>query len=561
MATLEQPMDQVDDDSWAGHPHRWSALAVIVVCLIVVSLDNTILNVALKTIQQDLNASQADMQWIVNAYTLMFAGLMFTFGLLGDRFGRRPVLLAGLAVFGTGSALSAWTSTPAQLIATRALMGVGAATILPSTLSIITNLFPTRQRARAIGVWSAAAGVGLAIGPVAGGYLLENWWWGSVFLVNVPFVVVGLITIRMLVPDSRDPRPGRIDPAGVALSMVGIVAFVFGIVRAGDKADWTSAEALAPLVGGVLLLIVFALVERRSDHPSLDVTLFRRPQFSAASVAVTLVFFALMGLAFVLAFYLQAVRGASPLRAGVLILPAALGIAAASTVAPKLAAMVGTRFTVATGLALSAGGFAAFGWVGRQTPAAAYEWAVLAVGLGVGLALAPATESVMSAVPRDKAGAGSAINSTMRLVGGALGVAVLGALLSTYYRDRLGSAADVLPAQYRDAASGSISGTLTAVSNAAADGHRAVAAGKLPPEAAAHAQAALLDLVNRADDAFVSAMHIAVLCGAGISLLGVLVALIWLPGRRSEAANRAAGRYTRDPAGTPSMVGGRGPSA
>ncbi len=521
-----------------GDPRRWSVLTVMVVCLVVVSLDNTILNVALKTIQQDLGASQGDMQWAVNAYTLVFAGLTFTFGLLADRYGRRPVLLLGMAVFGGGSALSAWAATPGQLIATRALMGIGAATIFPATLSIITNVFPTGERAKAIGLWSASAGVGVAIGPVTGGYLLEHWWWGSVFLVNVPFVVLGVIAIATLVPNSRDPEPGRIDPLGVALSTVGIIALVYGIIRAGDTADWTRPDVLGPLAGGVALLASFAVVERRSDHPALDITLFRQRTFSAAAVSVTLVFFSLMGLAFVLTYYLQAVRGASPLRAGVLLLPAAFGIAAGSAVAPRLARPLGIKLVVTGGMLLAAAGFTAYLWVGRSTPTWAYELPILAVGTGIGLALAPATESVMSAVPRATAGAGAAVNSTMRLVGAALGVAVLGALLAASYRTQLGDAADVLPQQYRGAASGSIAGTLTAVEQATAEGRQAVGQGRLSPQEALRLRAGLVRLVDAADDAFVDAMHVTTACGAAVSVLGALVALIWLPGRPRRAGDR-----------------------
>ena len=545
----EDGADATAAGSWPGHPRRWASLVVMMVCLVVVSLDNTILNVALKTIQADLDASQADMQWAVNAYTLVFAGLMFTFGLLGDRFGRKSVLLGGLALFGLASALAARTSTPVELIGARALMGVGAATILPSTLSIITNVFSDAQRAKAIGLWSASGGVGIAIGPLAGGYLLEHWWWGSIFLVNVPFVAIGLVSILVVVPDSRDPRPGRVDPLGVALSTAGIITLVYGVIRAGDQSDWIRWDVLGPLLGGIALLAGFVIVERRIDHPSLDVTLFRRAKFSAASVSVALVFFALMGLAFVLTYYLQAVRDASPLRAGVLILPAALGIAAGAPAAARLARPLGTKAVVATGMLLTSGGFIASAWTGRYTPTWRYESAIFAVGLGVGAALAPSTESVMSAVPRDRAGAGAAINSTMRLIGASLGVAVLGALLSSSYRTHLGGDVNVLPAGYHDEAAGSIGGTLSAVTRVASGARDAALRGQLTPAAGQQLQLELGHLLDRADDAFVAAMHVAVLCGAAVSLLGALVALLWLPGRPDRADDEAAG--SDDPQGDP----------
>ena len=515
----------------AVHPRRWTALAVMMLCLVVISLDNTILNVALRTIQQDLHASGADMQWAVNSYTLAFAALMFTFGLLGDRFGRRRVLLGGLALFAVGSALSAWTSSPEQLITTRTIMGVGAATIMPTTLSIITTIFPASERPRAIGLWSAAIGVGIAIGPVAGGYLLEHWWWGSVFLVNVPFVAAGLAAIVLVVPESRDPSPGRIDAGGVLLSTAGIVAVIYGIIRAGDTASWLAGDVLGPIVAGVALLAAFVAVERRSDHPALDVRLFTNRPFSAASGSVALVFFALMGLAFVLSYYLQVVREASPLRAGLLLLPAAIGIAAGAATAPALTRRAGARTVVPGGMLLSAAGFAASLVIGRTTPTWYYETCILAVGLGVGTALAPSTEVVMAQLPADRPGAGAAVNGTLRLVGAALGVAVLGALLSGTYRGRMAGAVGVLPAGSRDAAAGSIGATATAVQQVADGARRAAAAGQLSPAQGAQLRAALTGLVDRADDAFVVAMHQAVACGAVVSLVGALIAVRWLPGR------------------------------
>jgi EmrB/QacA subfamily drug resistance transporter len=497
-------------------------LAISVICLVVVWMDSTILNVALKTIQQGLGASQADMQWAINSYTLVFAGLTFSFGLVADRYGRKPILLAGLAVFGVGSALSAWAGTPIQLIITRGVMGIGSATIFPITLSIIINVFPARERPKAIGVWSAAAGVGAAIGPLAGGYLLERWWWGSVFLVNVPFVAACVLAITLVVPDSRDPNPGRIDVLGVALSVLGIVAVVYGIIHAGDKADWSRPDVLGPLLGGLLVLAIFVIVERRSDHPALDVTLFRRGAFTAGATSVGLVFFGLVGLSFVLSYYLQGVRGDSPLRAGVMLLPGAVGIILGSAVAPLLARSASVRLVTAAGMVLVAAAEIACLWVGRYTAAWVYEPLILAVGLGTGLALTSPTESMMSVVPRERAGEGSAVNSALRNIGGALGVAVLGALLAGSYRTQLGDGASVLPAAHREQASGSIAGTLGAV-------EKLTAAGQALP-----VRMQLTGLVGHADDAFVSAMHVASAWGAVVSLVGAVVAFIWLPGRSSR---------------------------
>lgn len=514
-----------------GHPRRWAVLAVSVVCLLMVSLDNTILNVALKTIQRDMGASQADMQWAVNSYTLTFAGLTFTFGLVADRYGRKPMLLIGLALFGLGSAMCAFADSPWQLIATRALMGVGGSTIFPATLSIITNVFSGRQRAKAIGLWSAASGFGIAIGPVTGGYLLEHWWWGSVFLVNVPVAIVGVLAMAIVVPNSKDPAPGRIDPGGVALSLIGIVALVYGIIRAGDKADWTRLDTLGPIVGGILVLVLFILVERRSDHPALDVSLFGKRAFSAAVASVTLVFFGLNGLAFVFSYYLQAVREVSPLRAGVLFLPAAFGIIVGSTGSIRLGRWFGTKAVVSTGMLLMAAGFGGYAFVGRDTATVLYELPVLATGLGMGMVLASATDAVMASVPKHRAGAGSAVNSSVRLIGASLGVAVLGSLLADRYREHLGTATSVLPPGAAKAASGSIGGTLAAIDEVARNAAKAMAAGQLTPAAAGQLRAQMVGLFDRACDAFVSAMHVTTVWGAAISAVGVLVALIWLPTR------------------------------
>ena len=304
---------------------RWMILGVLVLSLLVVVLDTSILNVALKRLSEPkptgLGATQSQLEWATNAYTLAFAGLLFTWGVLGDRVGRKRVLLAGLVAFGISSVLSAYSQTPDQLIIARALMGISGAAVLPSTLSIISNVFRPHERAKAIGIWAGAVGLALAIGPITGGILLAHFWWGSVFLVNVPIVIVALALMFVLVPDSRDPKPGRVDPIGVGLSIVGITVFVFGIVRGGDV-GWSAPEVWLTLLGGIALLGGFLAWERRAPSPILDLTLFRNRSFSAAVAVIALVFFAFMGLVFFLSFYLQAARGFSPLQIGPLAAPA-----------------------------------------------------------------------------------------------------------------------------------------------------------------------------------------------------------------------------------------------
>ncbi|WP_344648027.1 MFS transporter [Cryptosporangium japonicum] len=520
-------------DAQTVHRRRWLILGVLVVCLLVVILDNTILNVALKTIQADLGATQSQMEWAINSYTLVFAGLMFSAGVLGDRYGRRLFLLVGMVVFGLASVASAFASTPGQLIGTRALMGIGAALVQPQTLSVITNVFDPSERGRAIGIWASFSGIGIAIGPVTGGLLLEHFWWGSVFLVNVPFVLVGVVAIALVVPESKDPSPGRIDPFGVLLSIAGLSLLVYGIIHGGETTEWGSPAVLGPILGGIALVALFVFVEVRSSHPSLDVTLFRNPAFSAGAVSIGLVFFAMQGATFFLAYFWQAVRNYSPLEAGLLVVPVAVGIALAAPRSAKMAQRFGTRVVVAFGMTLVGTALGAYTFVGRDTPIWVIEIIVFALGFGMGNAMAPATEAVMSAVPRARAGAGSAVNNTVRMVGGALGVAIMGSLLSASYRSHLGDAVDVLPAAARDDAGESIGGALEA-------------AGRLVATAPSSARDALA-LVEAAKDAFVDAMHLTAVGSAVVAWLGAIVAVLFLPRRQRASSVDAAGTGPSEP--------------
>jgi EmrB/QacA subfamily drug resistance transporter len=503
------------DRTGDGHPRRWSILGVLVVSLLVVVLDNTVLNVALRTIadpQRGIGASQSELEWSINSYTLVFAGLLFTAGVLGDRFGRRLTLLIGLTVFGLSSLASAYAATPAQLIAARALMGIGAAAVMPATLSIISNVFSPRERARAIGVWAGSVGLAVAIGPVVGGLLLEHFWWGSVFLINVPIVVAGLVAVLAIVPESRDPRPARVDLLGVLLSVVGLAVLVYGVVTGGDHgfgrpASWGS------ILAGLAVLALFVAHERRVRFPSLDVSLFANPRFSAAVAAVGLVFFAAMGTMFFIVFYLQLVRGYSPLRSGLLMVPFAV---AQIVFAPRSAAMVrrfGPKAVSGVGMALVAVALASFTAVGAGTPV----WVVGALFFLQGAAMAnvmpPATESIMSTLPREKAGVGSAVGNTIRQVGGALGVAVLGSVVSAVYRSRMAEPVSALPPALREAARESVSGSY------------GVAAGLGP---------AGRTLVEAANAAYIDAMHYAALGSAVVAVLGTAVVLAWLPARSAS---------------------------
>jgi EmrB/QacA subfamily drug resistance transporter len=501
----------------AGHPRRWLILGVLVISLLVVVLDNTVLNVALRTIadpEHGLGATQSQLEWAINSYTLVFAGLLFTAGILADRLGRRITLMTGLALFGLASLISAYSDSAGQLIAARALMGLGAAAVMPATLSIIANVFDPRERGRAIGVWAGAVGLGVAIGPIVGGLLLEHFWWGSVFLINVPIAVIGVVLVAVLVPESRDPRPGRIDVLGVILSIIGLSLVTYGVIKGGED-GFGDTLAWSTLAGGVAVVTAFVLWERRVAFPSLDVRLFANKQFSASTGIIGLIFFAAMGAMFFGAFYLQLVRGYGPLASGALFLPFA---AAQMVFAPRSAAMVkrfGPKAVATTGLILVAAGLSMWLFVGETTPIWVVGAAFFVMGVGMANVMPPATEAIMATLPREKAGVGSAVSNTIRQLGGALGVAVLGAVLSSVYRDHLGNATDGLPATAADAARESISGAYGVAEKAGPAGQA---------------------LISAANDSFVTAMHYASIGSTVFALLGAVVAAVWVPGKRPAAA-------------------------
>jgi EmrB/QacA subfamily drug resistance transporter len=498
-----------------GHPRRWAILSVLVVSLLVVVLDNTVLNVALKTIQEDLDASQSQLEWSINSYTLVFAGLLFTFGLLGDRFGRKRVLLSGLALFGVSSLASAYAQSPGQLIGARAIMGIGGAAIMPVTLAIIQNIFPPQERGRAIGVWAGAVGIGIVIGPVVGGALLEHYWWGSVFLINVPIVAIGLALISAIVPETKNPAPGKVDPTGVLVSIAGLVLLVYAIIKGGELATVADAEVLVPGLAGLALLAFFVRYERRSDHPSLDVTLFRNPAVSTSVAAISLIFFAMMGALFFLTFYLQIIRGYSPLEAGLWFLPFAAGQMVFAPMSANLVKRFGIRAVTTFGLSLLTISLAAFLLMDTDSPMWYFALVGVIQGAGAGSVMPPATTAILAALPREKAGVGSAVQNTMRQVGGALGVAVLGSVLSAQYRDQITPHLSALPEQAREAAGESIGATMGAATQAG-------------PQALAQIQAP-------AFDSFIHAMHVTVTLGAFVALVAAVLAFRFMPRRAPTA--------------------------
>ena len=504
------------------HRRQWLALATLCVSLLVVSLDTTVLNVALPTLVRVLHMSSSGLEWVVDAYMVVFAGLLLTAGDLGDRLGRKRVLFAGMAVFAGGSALSAFSASTGELIAARAFMGIGGALIMPATLSILTNVFvEPRQRAKAIGIWSGTSGIGVALGPIVGGWLLEHFWWGSVFLVNVPIVGAGVLAGIWLLPESRDPDAKRVDVLGSVLSITGLGTLICSIIEAPNH-GWLSVESISAFALGAVLTASFVLWELHSDHPMLDVHFFRRARFSSATVAVALAIFALSGALFILTQYLQFVRGYTALQTGLQIAPIAIILAIASAASSFIERKTGTKAVVTMGLAVVAVGL--FG-LSRVTSTSSYDsvlLAMLVLGLGLGLAMAPSTESIMGSLPRERAGVGSATNSTVMQVGGALGVAILGSALSTKYAAHvdslLASYHHHVPAQVARAIHSSLGGALAVAHKVGG------VAGSV--------------LAHNARVGFLSGMDLALALGAAVTLLGAGVALVFLPSRAPGVSDR-----------------------
>lgn len=484
--------------------------------LLIISLDNTILNVALPSLVRDLGATTSQLQWIVDGYTLVFAGLLLTAGSLGDRFGRRGALSVGLAVFGVGSIASALAGGPTVLVLTRAVMGVGAALIMPATLSLLTNIFtdPT-ERARAIGVWAAVAGAGSAFGPLIGGFLLEHFWWGSVFLVNVPIVAVALVGGRRLLPTSRDDSAPRLDPLGATLSIAGLVVLLWGIIE-GPVKGWTDPAVLAALGLGLATVVGFVAWELRCAHPMLDVRFFRNPRFSAASGAITLVFFAMFGASFLATQYLQTVLGFSALQAGVRMMPMALTMLVVAPMSPRLVERIGTKLVVGIGLLLAAAGTSVLSQVPVEDGYPVMALGMMVMAAGMGLVMAPATESIMGSLPPAKAGVGSAMNDTTRQMGGAIGVAVLGSVLASSYRPAVEESLRELgaPETVVDVAKESIGGAV---------------------QAAAELPAALgAAVVDAARLAFVTSFHSTVLVASAALAVAAVIVFRYLPARAGD---------------------------
>ncbi len=504
-----------------GHPRRWAILGVLILALFGVSLDNTILTIALPTLARELSASAAELQWMVDAYILVFAGLLLLAGALSDRFGRRLMLLIGLALFGVGSALAPLVDSSVELIALRAFMGLGAAFMMPSTLSIIADVFPAHERPKAIAAWGSVSAIGIVAGPLLGGWLLEHFAWPSVFLVNVPFVLVGIIATVLVVPESRAPGRVPLDLVGAALSVVGLTTLVYAIIELPSR-GWSDASVVIAGLVAALSITAFVLWERRVAHPMLNVRLFRDRRFSAASLSVTLVFFALMGALFFLTQYLQGVQGLSAFETGLRFIPVALGVMLASAVSVALTVRLGARFATSLGLVVVAIGLGMLVVVGVDTPDWYIALEMFVVAAGIGLAMTPATDAIISALPAAQFGVGSAVNDTTREVGGALGIAILGSLFAGAYAASMEDVARLLPPEVAEIVTDSLAGA-AAVAEQIGGANGA-------------------QLLAIAQQAFVDAMGWTSVIGALVALGGAAIAFIWLPGtRRTVVEPRTSG--------------------
>lgn len=513
-----RPNTQSLGDTHASHPHRWRILGVLVLALLVTSIDHTIINVAMPRLVGDLGASSAQLQWIVASYTIVFAGLLLSAGSIGDRFGRRHALLAGLATFLAGSVLAASAGSTTVLIAGRCVMGVGGALIMPTTLSILVNVFgDPRERAKAIAGWTAASGAGIALGPIVGGALMRSFSWSSVFWINVPLLVASFIGALHLVPDSRDPHATRLDPIGAIMSIAAISTLVYAIIQAPER-GWTSTPSIVNFAVGAAMTVVFVGWEIRRDDPMLDMTLFRNRGFSAGSIALALLFFAMAGTVFLQAQYLQFVLEYTPLAAGFALVPAAIGMLLGTGAGAHLAEMHGGRIAVTAGTLIAASGIAvqaAFVDGGSYLPTGI---GLLLFGLGAGVAMPPATEMIMATLPPARAGVGSAVNDTVREFGGALGVAVVGSVAATSYATSMRSELDRFP-------------NLTAtdrnllVDNVGAAIHTSQ-----------HLGGQATEIATVARTAFVDSMHHSLWIAVGLAFCATVVTFTQLP---RQAANHA----------------------
>jgi EmrB/QacA subfamily drug resistance transporter len=494
-----------------GHPRRWFILGILCTCLVLIVAAVSSLNIAIPSIQDSLDASQTELQWIIDSYALVFAGLLLPAGALGDRYGRKWMLLGGLGIYGVTAVIASASDSPAQLIAMRALAGVGAALIMPATLSLLTSVFPPHERGKAIAVWAAFAGAGGAIGVLSSGFLLEHFWWGSVFFITVPIVAVAMVFVLAIVPNSKDPDGHPLDPVGSALSIIGLVSLVFAIIE-GPERGWSDPLVVVGFVLAAVGLAAFVAWERRARYPMLDPAYFRIPRFAVSAMTITVTFFVMFAMFFSLSQYFQFVRSYSPLKTGFAILPFALTMVVVAPRGPKVQQRITVRGTIALGMALVGVGAALLAFIGPDTPYVLVVGSIVLMALGAGLAMPSATTGIMASLPMSKAGVGSAVNDTTREVGGAVGIAVVGSVLASVYRAGLDDAEAMLPADSRDVARDNI--------GAAVKEGADILGGDVD------AYQRFLDIAGSAfTDGFNAGMGVS----SAMALLGALAVLLWYP--------------------------------
>ena len=450
-----------------GHPRRWFILGILNLSLVLVVASVSSLNLSLPSIQRALDASAADLIWINAAYALVFAAFLLPAGALGDRFGRKGALLTGLVVFVLGALLGSTADTAGQVITFRATMGIGAALAMPATLSILTAIFPPDERNKAIAIWSGFAGAGGAIGILSAGVLLEYFWWGSVFFVNVPIAVTALVLVAAVVPTSRDTQGHNLDPFGSILSAVGLATLVFALIQ-GPEYGWTDPLVLGGFVAAVALLTSWVAFERRQEHPMLDPRLFRIPRFGLATLALGTTFAVMFGMFFGLAQYLQFVLDYSPLGAAIRVMPFAVVMITVSPHGPALAARFGSGHVIGGGMLVTALGCGVMALLTGDSGYGHVVLGVILVSSGMALGFPTSTAAIVGSLPLDKAGVASAVNDTTREVGSAVGIALLGSLLSAGYRRGLGNALDQAPAEMAELARDSVGAALVVAQRAPA---------------------------------------------------------------------------------------------
>jgi EmrB/QacA subfamily drug resistance transporter len=483
------------------------ALAVLALPTLLVAIDISVLAVALPTMGRELHASATELLWMTDAYNFMVAGAMLTTGAIADRIGRRRMILVCAAIFAIASAVGAFATTPELVIAARGVMGLAGSAILPASMALLGGLFPDeKSRIQAMGAMMTVFLGGMAIAPFVGGLLLDHFWWGSVFLVNVPVTVLALVGLAMLVPNFRSPTPRPLDPAGMLLSIGGLVALAYGLIRAGQVAVWNRTDVRGPIVVGLVLLAVFVLVELRARVPSFDPRLLARRTFGGGSAALGLLLAGVAAIVFYNAFYLQGARGFSPMKAGLATLPTALGALAGAPLAPRLVRRLSLRLVAVPAFVLAALTMGAYGFLGLHTRLGWIEILLLIQGLSIAMVIGPVTAALIGNLPLEQAGAGSAVTNTVRQTGSVIGIAVGGTIMSITYRRAIEPSLNGVPGPVQDQA-------------------------RVSPEQARHAATAVHrpTLAQAADSAFIHAMHVGAGWIAAIALLGAAVLFTTLP--------------------------------